>query len=182
MRRGKNLEVGSRFGRLTVLRETVFPPTPAQVAASHIGNRAAVCRCDCGGEKTVEVSKLRRGQTQSCGCFRRERAATEFRTHGFKEHPYYSRWYQIVARCTRPSHPRYADYGGRGISVHPAWRSDPGAFVAYLDAELGPCPPGHSIDRIDNDGDYVPGNLRWTDSHTQRVNQRAKGPNRPKPS
>lgn len=166
------LKVGARYGRLVVLEETWFPPTASQVVVGHRGNRAAACRCDCGNEKVVDLSKLRRGVIRSCGCLRRERAAREFRTHGLATHPHYFRWQQMVMRCVNPAHPRYADYGGRGIAAFPAWLNGPTEFLAYLDDVLGPCPPGYSIDRIDNDGNYEPGNLRWADDRTQRANRR----------
>lgn len=174
MTRGAVLTVGARYGRLVVLGETWLTPTASQIAVEHRGNRAALCRCDCGNEKTVDFSKLRRQQIKSCGCLRRERAAREFRTHGLREHPHYQRWQQMVLRCTNPDHVRYADYGGRGITVLEDWLRDPVAFLSYLDNVLGPCPPRYSLDRIDNNGNYVPGNLRWADDHTQRVNQRPR--------
>jgi hypothetical protein len=79
----------------------------------------------------------------------------------------------MVDRCTKPTHAAYANYGGRGIKVCPEWL-DVTVFLAYLDAELGPCPPGHSLDRVDNEGDYVPGNLRWATRSEQSRNQRKK--------
>jgi len=79
----------------------------------------------------------------------------------------------MMRRCTDPQHPSWHNYGGRGIQVHPDWMDDPHAFYAYLDA-LGDCPEGHSLDRIDNDGNYEPGNLRWADKSTQRKNARSQ--------
>jgi hypothetical protein len=78
----------------------------------------------------------------------------------------------MVRRCEDPADRAYHNYGGRGIAVCPEWRDDPAVFVAYLRDTLGPCPDGHSLDRIDNDGDYEPGNVRWVDAVTQRHNQR----------
>lgn len=74
--------------------------------------------------------------------------------------PHYTRWYNMVARCTKPHHPMWPHYGGRGITVCDEWLN-PHAFYAYLDEVLGPCPADHSLDRIDNDGGYEPGNVRW---------------------
>lgn len=92
-------------------------------------------------------------------------------THRLSRHPSYHRWYNVVARCHNPHHPAYANYGGRGISVCPDWQ-DPAAFLKYLDDVLGPCPVGRSLDRIDNDGDYEPGNIRWATHSEQARNQR----------
>jgi hypothetical protein len=86
-------------------------------------------------------------------------------------HPLYDRWYQMVARCTKPHHRMWSYYGGRGIRVCDEWL-DPFAFYRYCDEVLGPCPPDHSIDRIDNDGNYEPGNVRWASRSEQWHNQR----------
>lgn len=78
----------------------------------------------------------------------------------------------MMTRCYNPASPNYKNYGGRGITVWPQWH-DSRVFLDYLDTVLGPPPEGHSIDRIDNDGNYEPGNLRWADRATQRRNQRS---------
>lgn len=91
------------------------------------------------------------------------------------KHPSYHRWADIKARCTSPSHWAYSYYGGRGIRMYEPWLNSSRAFLEYLDEHLGPCPPGYSLDRVDNDRGYEPGNLRWADKHTQRVNQRNGG-------
>lgn len=91
-------------------------------------------------------------------------------------HPLYEVYNDMRGRCERPTHPRYASYGGRGISVCEQWRSDFWAFVA----DLGPRPDGvgptgralHSLDRIDNDGDYTPNNVRWATHSEQAINRR----------
>ena len=80
----------------------------------------------------------------------------------------------MVSRCTNPNHIAYSDYGGRGISVHPKWRYDQYSFIRYMLNTLGDRPAGFSLDRIDNDKGYIPGNLRWADRVTQNTNQRSK--------
>jgi hypothetical protein len=87
---------------------------------------------------------------------------------GKTQHPLYETYMDMVARCTRPSHKAYARYGGRGIAVCERWRTDFWAFVA----DVGERPDGLSIDRIDNDGNYEPGNVRWADQSTQSKNRR----------
>lgn len=77
----------------------------------------------------------------------------------------------MMKRCEDPQHKAYKNYGGRGVTVCPAWH-DPAVFVAYLEEVLGPCPEGHTLDRIDNDGPYAPGNVRWVDWSTQHKNKR----------
>jgi len=80
----------------------------------------------------------------------------------------------MLRRCEHPAEPQYADYGGRGIKVCPAWH-DPAVYLAYVDNDLGSCPgPGYSIDRIDNDRDYEPGNIRWATRSEQNTNQRRR--------
>jgi hypothetical protein len=84
------------------------------------------------------------------------------------KHPLYSVWQGMIWRCE--SAPRYA---GRGIRVYAAWKTDFWAFVAYIDEVLGPKPLGWSIDRINNNGDYEPGNIRWATFQDQARNTRS---------
>ncbi len=157
-----------QFDRLTVMRE---------VQLSRIGESplwVAECACVCGGHATVRVHNLKSGITRSCGCLQREHAsriAKSQSTHGLTDHPNYSRWSNIRSRCDKPKDDHYKYYGGRGIRMCEEWY-DVVVFITYLDSELGPCPTGWSLDRIDNNGNYEPGNVRWADSVTQRHNQR----------
>lgn len=97
---------------------------------------------------------------------------------GKSAHELYDIYYDMVGRCTRDTHHRYADYGGRGISVHPEWRDDFWAFVR----DVGERPEGKTeggraywqLDRIDNDGNYEPGNVRWASPSEQASNQRER--------
>ncbi len=99
------------------------------------------------------------------------------RVHGWWGTPEYRAWVDLIARCENPKHPRFADYGGRGVLVCPRWRS---SFAAFL-ADIGPRPaPRLSIDRIDNDGNYEPGNCRWATTKVQAANKRNPWPTRRK--
>ena len=95
-------------------------------------------------------------------------------SHGCSGHPNYARWYRMMRRCYEPREAQYRNYGGRGITVCSEWHRVE-TYLAYVDSVLGPCPgPDYSIDRIDNDGNYEPGNLRWTTRSVQNANQRQR--------
>lgn len=158
-----------QYGRWTVTGE----PT----AGLHSKVR---CRCDCGTERMVLVFSLRSGKSQSCGCLKREQVGTlASRTrwtnsHGLSRHPLYQLWKRINRRCYDPEATQYRWYGARGIGVHEDWRHDAEAFITYVEQNLGPRPDGKSLDRIDNDGDYAPGNVRWATATEQAHNRRPR--------
>lgn len=143
---------GHRFGKLVAL----------SVAGSNANHATKwLCRCDCGNESVVLSDNLRRGHTTSCGCGRI--------VHGRFGSSEYKAWCGIVARCTNPKYKEWRYYGGRGITVCPEWLASAKAFLEYM----GPRPgPGYSIDRIDTNGNYEPGNVRWADAKTQARNKR----------
>lgn len=151
---------GQRFGRLTAIEP------------SSAGARAGWdCVCDCGAETRVDTNKLTSGHTRSCGCWGREAPVAALTTHGATKGgvtPEYEAWAKLKSRCLNPNNAKYQIYGGRGISVCAQWVDDFGAFLS----DVGPRPSSaHSIDRIDVDGNYEPGNCRWATPQTQSRNR-----------
>lgn len=163
---------GQRYGRLVVLDPSMrAPKSPSQ----YTGKQAARCRCDCGAERTVLWQMLRNGRTSSCGCLRSEQIAARGKataTHGMTGHPLYQTWAHIIDRCMNPSAHNYLWYGGRGISVHAAWVATPVEFIAYVESTIGTRPAGMTLDRVDNERGYEPGNLRWASAVEQAANRR----------
>ena len=88
------------------------------------------------------------------------------------ELPNLKRWEGMKARCLNPRHKSFKDYGERGIKIYDEWIESFAEFDKWLEDNLGPCPGGFTLDRIDNDGNYEPGNLRWADKKEQNWNRR----------
>jgi hypothetical protein len=149
--------VGCRFGRLIVL---------ARAGKDTGGKPRYLCLCDCGRRKVMPESYL--GRTQSCGCLNREllgqRALRHGHLKGGKRTPEYEAFCHARNHCRNPHSQGFKYYGGRGIQF---------LFESFLQffSELGPCPAGLTLDRIDNDGNYEPGNVRWATWKQQAHNR-----------
>jgi hypothetical protein len=168
---------GQRFSRLVVVADT--------------GHRAGkkrqmtwLCRCDCGKLTLIQSRHLVGGSTKSCGCFRRDFMNTA-RNKKKPKHGYarrkgpgplaeYRCWLAMKSRCFNKAQIGFKNYGARGITVCDEWKHNFEAFLAYIGHKPT---PEHSIDRIDNDRGYEPGNVRWADRHTQNKNQRRRKSN-----
>ena len=121
---------------------------------------------------------MKSGNTTSCGCYHKECVGNMSRKHGLRSHKLYVTWSSIKARCYNKKDPAYKDYGSRGITICDEWRNNPKAFIEYALALPNAMKQELTIDRIRNNEGYKPGNLRWTDGHTQAVNQRAQKNNK----
>lgn len=152
----RNTKVGDRFGRLEVVA----------IGVKGRYRYYAVCSCDCGsGLKPYRIDGLVSKAVLSCGCYRLDLITT----HKLTTSGHYSRWRNIMNRCYDENNPAFKNYGGRGIKVHQPWH-DIRNFVADLPSGYK---PGAQLDRIDNDGDYEPGNIRWATPKQNSANRRS---------
>lgn len=150
-----------KFSRLTVLDR-----------ANTDGRRTKwTCRCDCGNTKKVDAAHLRNGHTRSCGCLQKDHPNHFIHGDGAKgarRGKEYRVWSHMCGRCLNPTDHAYKNYGGRGITVCDEWRSSYPAFLA----DMGRCPPGKTLGRINNDLGYSKSNCRWEDWIQQQRNRR----------
>lgn len=148
-----------KFGLLTALKP---------VSRDKHNNVLWLCRCDCGNETVTRGAGLFWGDTLSCGC------TVRCRTHGYASHVHrsveYRAWVDMRRRCENPDYSKFKNWGGRGIKVCVRWSK----FENFL-ADMGLRPDGHSLERIDNDGDYEPLNCKWAPWSEQLRNRRRYG-------
>ncbi len=166
----KSIKIGDVFGYRTVV---CLVSGPSKRRGD--GDRRALCRCKCGSLNQVLVSSLLAGQSRSCGCLCVELASERAKKHGHSRvrDPFYylyKIWAGIIQRCENPNDLAFKNYGARGIFIYPEWRND---FRLFCD-HVGHRPTkNHTLDRVDNDRGYIPGNVRWATRSEQMRNARS---------
>ena len=154
---------GHKFGRLTVIEFYV---------SNKYGQSIWTCECEFGNISHVGRNELKSGCTVSCGCFRRERIVETKTTHGMSQSEIYAEYKNMKNRCYNEQAHNYKYYGGRGIKICDRWRDDIHAFFDDVSILPNFREEGYSLDRIDNDVDYEPGNVRWATIKEQCNNRR----------
>ncbi len=134
----------------------------------------AIWECPyCKKHFKASVPNVKRNNTYSCGCYQRRRAGESHRTHGLCEFKDFKVWQNIVNRTTNPKAPKFEHYGGRGIRMCDEWLNNPEAFIDYIWRLPDYRKEGYTLDRINPDGNYEPGNLRYANRHIQGTNKSA---------
>lgn len=149
---------GQTIGNITFIGEL-----PDSFDPSGRARRNGLFKCHCGKEFEKRISSIKNGHTKGCGC--------DHIIHGLSKTPTYHLWKRIKKRCLCKTNKKYKDYGGRGITIYELWINNPTMFIDYVSSLNGYMEKGLTLDRINNDGNYEPGNLRWA-THIQQANNK----------
>lgn len=153
----KKTTAGVVYGRLTVIEKD-----------EDLQRASWLCKCECGKIKSIRQDHLRSGRTVSCGCHKVELSTKRLMTHGKSKTRTYRIWRDMINRCHYENYPERHLYGGRGIIVCDRWRFSFDNFIA----DMGEAGDGLSIDRINTNGNYEPGNCKWSTPKEQALNRR----------
>jgi len=137
------------------------------VVVGRLQSGKLLCKCDCGNERIIRTGHFNTGSTKSCGCH----ASRHGHCNNREKTREYTSYFNMIARCTKPSNKRYSDYGGKGIIVCDRWLE---SFTNFI-SDMGVCPDGMQIDRIDNNGNYEPSNCRWISPKDNMENRSVSG-------
>lgn len=160
-KKSKNI-AGQRFGRLVALGPVGYQHTSI----------SWLCQCDCGKQTAVITRNLRNGNTKSCGCRRIDILVGANTIHSMSKTKIFHIWRSMIQRCCNPKVRSYPDYGGRGIKVCPEWQDSFKEFYDHVSNLPSYGEKGYTLDRIFNDGDYEPGNVKWSTTAEQHRNTR----------
>lgn len=161
-----------KFGLLTAIKP---------VGKDKNGSTTWLCVCECGGEKVTSSRCLLGGGTKSCGCLAKKARTENMKTlngfyHGRSNEKLYHVWLAMRSRCTNPNSKDFHYYGARGITVCDEWLNSFEAFYDHVSQIPHFGEAGYSLDRINNDGNYEAGNVRWATASQQSHNRRPKKP------
>ena len=173
--------LGTRFGALVVVANDIqiVVPSSKGVSKNTTTTFGCVLLCDCGNTRIVHNGGLRLKDTARLPKYCCPQCPLQQGNlkEGHTRIPYYYVYASMLQRCYNPKHTSYQDYGGRGIKVCNEWLTRPMAFFEHI----GPRPPNpegwcsaracYSLDRIDSNGDYRPGNVRWATNEMQNANR-----------
>lgn len=156
MPRYLDVSAGMTFGRWTTIERA-----PSQKNSRGVRWK---CTCECGRPFVILASRLLSGHSPGCRSCGKEKNGKP-RADG-PDHRTRSIWYNMLRRCDDPQHPSFERYGARGISVCDEWK----VFCRFF-SDMGRAPRGRTLDRIDNDGNYIPQNCQWSDRCQQTKNR-----------